>query len=86
MKVISQYNCTSEDREYSSFICELNKNIVLKLEILGSDECKVTMQDKVSGIVDIDATISNEDVKALIRTLRNISVEMDRVKIKNTKI
>lgn len=83
MKIISEYNCTNDDNEYISFICELNKNILLKLDLLNKDECKIIMEDKVSGIVDICATISNDDIKALIRTLRNVSVEMDKLNAYN---
>ena len=83
MKIISEYNCTSNDNEYFGFICELNKNTLLKLDLLNKDECKITMEDKVSGIVDICAIISNEDIKALIRTLRNVSKEMDKLNVSN---
>lgn len=85
MKVISEYNCTSENNNYIGFICELNKNTLLKLNLLDKNECKITMEDKVSGIVDICATISNDDIKALIRTLRNVSVEMDKLNDINKK-
>lgn len=79
MKVTSNYNCTSEENNYKSFECELNKNTLLLLELKGGNECSIKMEDKVSGVIDISATISNEDIKALIRTLRTISVEMDKI-------
>lgn len=81
MKVISKYNCTSEENDYVSFECELNKNTILSLELKNGNECAIKMEDKVSGVIDISATISNEDIKALIRTLRNVSVEMDKLVI-----
>lgn len=83
LKIISEYNCTDEDNDYIGFVCELNKNTLLKLNLLNKDECKIIMEDKVSGIIDICATISNEDIKALIRTFRNVSVEMDKLNNKN---
>lgn len=79
MKIVSKYDCTSEENNYMSFDCELNKSTILSLELKNEDECQITMMDKVSGVIDISATISNEDVKALIRTLRNVSVEMDKI-------
>lgn len=83
MKIISKYNCTSEENDYVSFECELNKNTILSLELKNWNECSIKMEDKVSGVIDISATISNEDIKALIRTLRNVSVEMDKLAIED---
>lgn len=79
MKITSVYNCTNDDNNYISFLCELDKNTLLKLNILNKNECQIIMEDKVSGIIDISAKISSEDIKALIRTLRNVSVEMDKI-------
>lgn len=79
LKVFSEYNCLDDESNYISFICELDKNTLLKLNILNKDDCHIVMEDKVSGIVDISAKISRTDVKALIRTLRNVSVEMDKL-------
>lgn len=79
MNIISNYTNIGDDVVYSSFECILNTNTILRFEIKGK-KCKVTMEDKVSGIVDISAEVDSASIKSLIRTLRTISSQLDKTK------
>ena len=76
MKIISEY-FEQEDKQFKKFICKLNKNTSLILNITEENELKLTMQDDISGIIDLSAKINVEDLNALIKTLRTIYIEME---------
>lgn len=85
MNINSTYRTEGEEVIYDKFICELDANTILTFEFKPQNEkkCKVTMEDKVSGIVDISSNINAEEVKSLIRTLRVVAVQLDKMEQEN---
>lgn len=79
MNIISKYENIGDNVVYNEFVCELNENTDLKFKIDGTD-CKVTMEDKVSGIIDISANIDSDGIKSLVKTLRTIVSQIERTK------
>lgn len=77
MNIISNYKNIGDDVKYNSFTCELDANTVLRFELNDTD-CKVVMEDKVSGVIDISANIDVDDIKSLVRTLRIITSQLEK--------
>lgn len=78
MEIISQYDTIGDISKFKKFICSLNSSVDLIVEITKEDKCKITFEDKISSITDICATISQDDLNGLIRTLRIISNEISK--------
>lgn len=77
MNIISNYKNIGDDILYSSFTCELDQNTILKFD-LDETDCKVTMEDKISGVIDISAHIDIDGIKSLVRTLRVITSQLEK--------
>lgn len=77
MNIVSTYTNKGDDVIYESFTCQLDKNTDL-IFYIDDEECKITMQDKVSGIVDISGRIDLDGIRSLVRTLRTISSQIER--------
>lgn len=80
MNIISNYTNNGEETVYKSFICELDANTVLRFEFQEDAEdkkCKITMEDKVSGVIDISSRVNSEEIKALIKTLRIVAMQVE---------
>ena len=84
MNIVSNYTNKGDDVIYDSFTCQLDKNTDLIFRIDGG-ECKITMQDKVSGIIDISGRIDLDGIRSLVRTLRTISSQIERTE-KDVKV
>lgn len=80
MNVSSNYQTIGDDVLYNNFLCELDKNTLLKFDFIFDNntdkKCKITMEDKVSGIVDISSYVNSEDIVSVIKTLRLVAVQL----------
>lgn len=83
MKVVAEYNSSGLSNNYRNFICELDRDTLLKIEIIDKNKCNIKMEDKISGITEICSTISNDDLNAIIKVFRNVSFEMQKINDEN---
>lgn len=83
MNIESRYQAIGDSVLYSDFVCELDNNTLLKFEFVFDEEaekkCRIIMEDKVSGIVDISAYVDVENVKSIIKILRVVAMQLQEM-------
>lgn len=79
MRITTEYTSDGANNNYSSFVCELPKGVNLKITIEDKDNASISMEDSASGVVDISTCVKKEDLDALVRVFRNVSVEMQKL-------
>lgn len=81
MNIISSYSNVGEEVFYNSFVCEIDSNTILRFEFskdkTQEKKCKITMEDKVSGVVDITSNTDSNGIKSLLRTLRIVAIQLE---------
>lgn len=80
MNIISSYTNLGEETVYKKFVCELDSNTILTFEFqeeVEDKKCKITMEDKVSGVIDISSRVNSEEIKALMKTLRIVAMQLE---------
>lgn len=81
MKIVTEYISTKDKNEYQCFLCELDKNTLLRISIKNENECVIQMEDKASGITEVHSTISKDDLQSLVKVFRDVYYAINSLKM-----
>lgn len=79
MKIITEYISTKEKNEFQCFLCELDKDTLLRINIKNANECQIQMEDKASGITEVHSIINKDDLEALVKVFRDVYYAMNSI-------